>query len=381
MNGIKVNNPSESNRPIPPSREGKMALILAGGGFPGWMYEIGCLSALDEFFDDGFSVTDFDIYVGTSAGASVAALIANQVKPADIFDAIRENKDSPFNFKSSHIYSLGYQETFHLFKKLMKSVFPIMRHLWRNRKRFSVIDLFHLMEEYLPSGIFTLQNYDAHLTGFFSQPGYTNDFRKLKRELYIPAVDVDLGRYDVFGEGEFADVPISKAVTASSAVPIVFQPVQIRGRDYIDGGVGRVAYMDIAINHGASSLFVINPIVHIVNDRTKVCIPTFYGSCGGLKEKGMSYIFDQGNRISTDARIYLGLKRYQAEHPKKDFLLIQPDPSDTLMFLYNVINLAARLEILNYGYVSTMNILKTQFSTYEKCFAKHGVKVTLKRFR
>jgi len=381
MNGMNVSNPSVSNRSASPSREGKMALVLSGGGFPGWMYEIGCLSALDEFFDDGFSVTDFDIYVGTSAGAGVAALIANQVKPVDIFDAIRENKDSPFNFKSSNIYSFGYQETFQLFKKLMKSVFPMMRYMWRNRKWFSMIDFFHLMEEYLPSGIFTLQNYDDFLGRFLSQPGYANDFRKLKGELYIPAIDLDLGRYDVFGEGEFADVPISKAVTASSAIPLVFQPVQIKGRDYIDGGVGRVAYMDIAINHGASLLFVINPIVHIINDRTKVCIPTFYGSCGGLKDKGMSYIFDQGNRISTGTRIYLGLKRYQAEHPKKDFLLVQPDPSDALMFFYNVINLAARLEILNYGYVSTVNVLKSQFSTYEKCFAKHGVKVTLKRFK
>jgi predicted acylesterase/phospholipase RssA len=363
------------------TRQGKIALLLAGGGFPGWMYEIGCLSALDEFFDDGFTVNDFDIYVGTSAGAGVAALIANQVKPIEIFEAIRENKDSPFNFKSNNIYSFGYQETWQLFKKLVRSMAPMMGYLWRNRKWFSIIDLAHMFEEYLPSGIFTLRNFDDYLGGFLSQPGYTNDFRKLKRELYVPAIDVDLGRYDVFGEGEFADVPISKAVTASSAVPIVFQPVHIKGRDYIDGGVGRVAYMDIAINHGASLVFVINPIVHIVNDRTKVCLPTLYGYCGGLKEKGMSYIFDQGNRISTGTRVYLSLKRYQAEHPDKDFLLIQPDPSDALMFLYNVINLAARLEIINYGYVSTVNALRSQFAFYEKCFAKHGVKVTLKRFR
>lgn len=381
MNGVDVSDRTNLIQPEGPSRKGKMALLLAGGGFPGWMYEIGCLSALDEFFDDGFTVNDFDIYVGTSAGAGVAALIANQVKPVDIFDGIRENKDSPFNFKSHHIYSFGYQETWQLFKKLLRSLGPMLGYLWRNRKWFSFIDLAHMYEEFLPSGIFTLRNFDEYLGNFLSQPGYTNDFRKLKRELYIPAIDVDLGRYDVFGEGEFADVTISKAVTASSAVPIIFQPVHIRGRDYIDGGVGRVAYMDVAINHGASLVFVINPIVHIVNDRTKVCLPTLYGNCGGLKEKGMSYIFDQGNRISTGTRVYLGLKRYQVEHPNKDFLLIQPDPSDALMFIYNVINLAARLEILNYGYASTVNILKSQYPTFEKCFAKHGVKVTLKRFR
>ncbi|HSG05843.1 MAG TPA: patatin-like phospholipase family protein, partial [Nitrospiria bacterium] len=112
-----------------------MALVLAGGGFPGWMYEVGCLMALDQFFDDGFSVNDFDIFVGTSAGACVASLIANQVKPRAIFEAIRDDKDSPFNFKSHDIYGFGYQETFHLLKKLAWSLGPILKYCWKNRSR------------------------------------------------------------------------------------------------------------------------------------------------------------------------------------------------------------------------------------------------------
>lgn len=362
-------------------QEGKIALVLAGGGMPGWMYEIGCLKALDEFFDEGFTINNFDIYVGTSAGAAVAALTANQISPKDINDAICENKNHPYNFKSSDIYSFGYQETFSLLKKFLKSLFPMIRYIFRNRKQISLIDIYHILEEFLPSGVFTLKNFDRFLVDYFSRDGYTNDFRKLKNELYIPAVDVDMGRYDVFGEGEFADVPISLAVTASSAMPIMFQPVSIKGKDYIDGGVGRVAYMDIAINHGATLILVVNPIVNVVNDRTKVCLQSFYGNSVGLKEKGLSYIYDQSNRISTQTRIYLGLKRYQAEHPQKDFLLIQPNPSDAIMFLYSVINLAAKVEILDYGYRSTVETLKAQFASYEKCFAKHGVKVTLKRFK
>jgi len=362
-------------------REGKLALVLAGGGMPGWMYEIGCLKALDEFFDDGFTVNDFDIFVGTSAGAAVAALMANQIPPKDIFDAIYENKDHTYNFKSSDIYSFGYQETFFLIRKFFKSLFPLMRYIFKNRRQLSIVDIYHLVEEFLPSGIFTLKNFDRFLAEYFSRDGYTNDFRKLKRELYIPAVDVDMGRYDVFGEGEFADVPISLAVTASSAMPIMFQPVNIRGKDYIDGGVSRVAYMDIAINHGATLLLVMNPIVSVINDRNKVSLQTFYGQRAGLKEKGLSYIYDQSTRISTLTRIYFGLKRYQAEHPQKDFLLLQPDPSESLRFLYGVINLAAKLKILNYGYRSTVATLKAQAASYEKCFAKHGIKVTLRRFK
>jgi NTE family protein len=360
---------------------GKKALVLSGGGFPGWMYEIGCITALDEFFDEGFTVNDFDIFVGTSAGACVAALMANQVKPRTICDAIRQDLPSPFNFKGSDIYSFGYQETFMLLKRFGRSFFPLVGYLWRNRKRTSWVDIFYTLEEFLPSGILTLRNFEAYLNRFLDQPGYSNDFRKLKKELYIPAVDIDMSHYDVFGDHNFEHVPISMAVIASSAIPIVFQPVRINGRDYVDGGVGRVAYMDIAINHGATLSLVINPIVPVNNDKTKVCLPTFYGACGSLKDKGFTFVYDQATRISTATRIYLAMRRYQAEHPDKDFLLMQPDPSDNQMFLYNVINMAARLEILNYGYVTTVNTLKAQFSNYQKCFARHGIKVTLDRFK
>src|SRR3990172_4361873 len=95
-----------------PETAGKIALVLSGGGFPGWMYEVGCMTALDEFFEEGFSVNDFDIYVGTSAGAAVAALVANGVKPRTIFEAIRDDQESVFNFKRHDIYDFGYQETF-----------------------------------------------------------------------------------------------------------------------------------------------------------------------------------------------------------------------------------------------------------------------------
>ena len=141
--------------PSAAAKRSKTALVLAGGGFPGWMYEIGCLTALDEFFDDGFCVNDFDIYVGTSAGACVATLIASGVRPRQIFDAVREDQDSPFNFKSSNIYSFGYQETFQLLTRLLRSLFPLLRSIWRNRKVISLIDVIHMFEEFLPSGIFT----------------------------------------------------------------------------------------------------------------------------------------------------------------------------------------------------------------------------------
>jgi predicted acylesterase/phospholipase RssA len=364
---------------MPLEKRSKAALVLAGGGFPGFMYEVGCLTAIDEIFEPGFSVNQFDIYVGTSAGSAVASLIANGVKPREIFDAITHDSDSPYNFKRENIYGFGYQETWLLFKRLMKSIPPIARHFIKRRARFSMLDLVYMLQENLPSGIFTLRNFDTYLTDFFSKDGRTNDFRKLRRQLYIPAVDIDRGRYDVFGEPGFDDVPISMAVTASSAMPIVFQPISIKGRDYMDGGVGKVAYMDVAINHGAELMLVLNPIQRVENDRNRFCLTSIRGECASIKEKGLSFVWDQAQRISTASRLYMAMKRYKAEHPERDFLLLQPNPSDAVMFLYNVVNMSAKLEVLNYGYSSTVATVTEQFDSYRESFAKCGIKVTLDR--
>ena len=91
------------------SREDKIALVLAGGGMTGAVYEIGALRAIDDLLVDR-SVNDFDIYVGTSAGAIVASFIANGVSPADMYRAIAgEHPDLPA-LRREHIFSFNYLE-------------------------------------------------------------------------------------------------------------------------------------------------------------------------------------------------------------------------------------------------------------------------------
>ena len=51
-------------------RRSKTALVLGGGGFTGAVYEIGALRALD-LLSVSHSINEFDVYVGTSAGAFV----------------------------------------------------------------------------------------------------------------------------------------------------------------------------------------------------------------------------------------------------------------------------------------------------------------------
>src|SRR5450432_3726775 len=67
-------------RVAPDPTGGKRALVLCGGGITGLTYEIGALRALDDLLV-GSSVNDFDVYVGTSAGSMVGALLANGITP------------------------------------------------------------------------------------------------------------------------------------------------------------------------------------------------------------------------------------------------------------------------------------------------------------
>ncbi len=358
----------------------KMALVLGGGGVPGWMYEIGALTALDDFFD-GFAVNQFDIYVGSSAGAAVAALMANGIKPREIYEDIKHNRKTAFNFAQKDIYSFGYQETFNMFKKFFISLFYIIKYYFTTKRSISFLEILEMLQESLPSGIFTLKNLDLFLERFFSQGGFTNDFRQLKRGLYIPAVNIDAGRYDVFGEEPLDAVPISKAVVASADIPILFQPVHINGKDYVDGGVGRVAYMDIAMNHGAELMWIINPVQYIFNDREKVCLPSMAGQCPTIKEKGFSFIYDQAMRINTATRIYLAIKRYRAEHPTKQFILIQPSPSETMLFAHHPVSFSTKINILEYGYLSTRDKLKEEFAYFEGCLSRYDIHGRLDRFR
>ena len=69
-----------------------------------------------------------------------------------------------------------------------------------------------------------------------SDPDRTNDFRLLERELYLTATDLDTCERVILGEGEWSDVPISKAVECSTALPIVYEPVDLKGRQLVDGG-------------------------------------------------------------------------------------------------------------------------------------------------
>src|SRR6202022_2298258 len=94
----------------------------------------------------------------------------------------------------------------------------------------------------------------------FALPGASDDFRKLDKDLLLIATDLDNGERVVFGRGHDDRAPISLAAAASAAVPVLYKPVKISGRECIDGGLRGTASIDLAIEHGADLAICINPL-------------------------------------------------------------------------------------------------------------------------
>ncbi len=350
------------------SRRPGVGCVLCGGGITGAMYEIGVLTALQEYLGEEISITDCDVFVGTSAGSVMAVALAIGINPLEIFDAIIHDREHPFNFRVEDIYGLSSLNVLDFFKKVAGSSFAVVKMMMKNPLNFPVGNVLRIIDETVGSGVFTTAKLEGFMRRTLKHLGYADDFSKLRKKLLIPATNLDTGRYEILGEGKWADVPVSTAVAASCAIPVFYRSVRIRNTDFIDGGMAKVAYARQAAEHGARLILIINPLVPVHNDQLNVCFPTTRGPCGRIAELGASKIFSQVMRINNRVKLKLGLQRFQSLNPDIDIMLFQPRPQEAEMFLYNVMSYESRFEIIHTAYCTTAKALLAHPDRYSEIF-------------
>jgi len=226
------------------------------------------------------------------------------------------------------------------------------------------------MLEGLPTGLYSGASLERYLRKFLTERG-ANSFRSLERELYIVATELDTGERAVFGEGSLRDVPISQAVAASSAMPIVYEPVRIDGVDYIDGGVRGTASLDVAIDRGAKLIVCINPLVAFDNRDQKLG--------GRIADAGIQAIGNQVFRTFVHAGLHYHLKKLRHQYADVDIILIEPRPDDALVFAEHVLRYDARMTLARHGYESATLRLADQYAHYKSVLARHGIKISRRR--
>ena len=362
-------------------RRSRTALVLGGGGFTGGVYEIGALRALDLLAVNR-TVNQFDVYVGTSAGSFVASLAANGVTPEEMMRVVNQQVPTPFrDVDRSTLMRPNYLEFLQASALLPLRMLGLARNVLSQLRSTSVVDVAVGVAEALPSGVYDGQAIEQYLERVLGDPDRSNDFRILENELYLTATDLDTCERIVLGGDEWDDVPISRAVAASTALPMVYKPVEIKGRHLVDGGIRSTTNVDLAVEHGAKFVIVVNPLVPYVNDFQKV-IPTMWGSrVRRVADMGFPQIGYQAFKLLAHQRLHEAVSHWSEKYPGVDIILIEPDPNDELMFETNILNFTRRVEIARHGFESVTLKLAEDYDRLKALCAKHGIEISATRVR
>ncbi len=348
----------------------RIALVLAGGGLTGAVYEIGALRAIDDMLTDR-TVNDFDIYVGTSAGSIVGSLLANGISPEEMLSVIEGTHPQISPLDRKHIFGINQSDWLNWAARLPRQILGAWAEYLLNLNEMTFFDFLWKLSEALPAGLYDSMALERFMRSVLSEKhGYSNDFSSLKRELYIIATDLDNGERVVFGKEDCLDVPVSVAVAASSALPLVYKPVKIEEKEYVDGSLRGNASLDVAIEMGATLVVCINPMVPLNNH------PSEKSHIQSLSAKGIRLIADQTLRITGHSGLQYHVKQLRRRHPEVDIILIEPQADDSLMFTNNIMRYSARMLVARHGFESVTLDLAAEYAQFKNILNRHNIPIT-----
>jgi predicted acylesterase/phospholipase RssA len=360
-----------SRRTRPP----RVGLALAGGGPLGAVYEIGALCALEEALP-GLDFNALDGYVGVSAGGFVAAGLANGMTPRQLCAAFILNEGPRQDIIRPGLFVRpAWGEIAGRLASLPKLLTQAGFEYAFQRQ--SLLALFERLGRALPTGLFSNAPLQARLHDLLSQPGRSDDFRLLQRQLVVVATDLDSGQAAPFGLPGWDHVPISQAVAASAALPGLFPPVPINGRWYVDGALKKTLHARVLLDLGLDLVLCLNPLVPFDASHHPDAQRRHRVLGGGpipqLVRGGLPVVLSQTFRSLIHSRLELGLKGYEASHPGTEVLLFEPDHRDPEMFLANTFGYAGRRLMAEHSYQQTRADLRSRRGQLRRQLARHGL--------
>ncbi len=348
----------------------KVALCLLGGGAMGAMFHIGAVAALEDSVE-GLSANSFDLFLGNSAGASVAAALSGGLPAQRIYRAFLDPADVYFGLERGHLLRVDVGE----WRRTLFSAASAVRHgassLLAGKTRAMPAKLLQELDrlfDSLPAGVFTLDGYERFLEAFFVRRGVPNAFAEMPRRLRIVAHDLDSGESQAFGSAGLDGVSITRACIASMAVPPLFSPVRIGKRHYISSGAAEAEQLELAVREGADVLIVVRPMVSL----SARAVTTEQGEPGSLRDKGMMWVLNQAMRIGVQRSVDAAVAQVKQAHGV-EVLLIQPSPEDGILAMYNPASYDARRRMLENAYRQTRACLARAFSEEHPAVRRAGL--------
>ncbi|WP_035803658.1 patatin-like phospholipase family protein [Kitasatospora mediocidica] len=208
------------------------ALVLGAGGLVGtaWMAGLAC-----GLHRAGVDLGEADLFVGTSAGAILAALLATGQDPGRLATPVRP---ADTNSTPPQVDGRRLGEAF----AVLGNAASNPAEAWRRVGQIA------LAAETGPE--------QAHVTRMRAMAGAD---QWPDRKLLITAMDAETGAQEVFDRASGA--PLPSAVAASAAFPGIYPPITINGRRYMDGSLRSAT--NAALAAGARTLVAIDPQAHL----------------------------------------------------------------------------------------------------------------------
>jgi predicted acylesterase/phospholipase RssA len=358
------------SRTAPP----RIGLALAGGGFMGAAYELGALAALSESID-GLDLTELDVYVGVSAGGFLAAGLANGLSPHAMVRLFVETEASDTPLDPAALIRPAWAE---IGRRIAQApafaaevATEIRRGLIHGGVGTAAWRALDLATSLLPAGVIDVAPAEASIARLLSSDGRTDRFDALPTVLRVVATDIDRGDTVAFGAPGWTDVPISRAVVASAAVPGLVPPVPIAGRWFVDGALNKTMHASIALQEGASLVLCLNPLVPYAAGP--------HGPPAAIARRGLGAVLSQTVRTAIRSRMAVGLEKYRVTHPHADVILFEPRADDATIFFTRIFSVSSRRRLCEHAYRATREDLLARADRLGPVLARHGLRLNVQR--
>ena len=199
----------------------KVALVLSGGGAKGYAH-LGVLRVLEK--ED----IKIDYIAGTSIGALVGTLYSIGYSIDEIEKVLDNLNIESFLESGSDLTGLDLDKK----ETLKKYSFYIN---FDNELNYS-----------LPKGLRETEELYLVVKNLLKNYENTKNFNNFPIPLRVVATNLNTGETKSFSEGD-----IAKILTASMAIPTIFEPVEVNGALYVDGLVSRNLPVEEAYDMGA----------------------------------------------------------------------------------------------------------------------------------
>ncbi|MBC7473451.1 MAG: patatin-like phospholipase family protein [Candidatus Sericytochromatia bacterium] len=375
----------------------KIAFVASGGAIKASCFHIGVMLAMERF---GFSFVggkkedsrelitkpgQVSVYVGSSAGAFVASLIAGGFSPNELYGSLSGHKN-----KKSTLRPIIY---FDVIGNNIISNITSTFNSWIRTTKYKHFSIEGALQSILGiNGLFNTKNVGKYISAVMP----TNDFKELIPELYIVTTELDNPNRIILGSKELyttrsaifdTDVNISDAAIGSMSLPFIFGPYKltVKGKKvYVfDGEVRHTLSNHIAKDAGADLIiasYTHQPYVYneeygsLINyGLTSIMVQTIYQLVESrIKESRSKHIakqnaidevtdFFEEKKLPKELLNELLDRMYKKidYDPNVDYIYISPDPNDSNMFFEDHFNLSTRSmgKIIRSGFKSAYQAL------------------------